>query len=224
MTQFPYSTPTSTPSPAAVFSAAAQEFTTAAHLLAAAAAGQNLAAPQPATVPSPQPTPASPAGINQDPNRPTCRLPYFPSENAPDRDAYSKSSKTKFYVAGPAKHEGAYTDDKVAAAECSGYANGRMQGCTTWEDAEAHWVKVCRSWHGLVCEKATLKPRVNAQTRISLTPMRSRSGRFWGCKGIRELFETRRAALDAAEAAGLEDISIVSSYSVSDLETFVTSA
>ncbi|KAJ7071708.1 hypothetical protein B0H15DRAFT_957612 [Mycena belliarum] len=215
MTQFtesqspaPFGTPS--PSPAAALTAAAQGFTTAAAHLAAAAAKVSE-------------TPSStPAGVGQVLKRQACPLPYYPSANAPDRTAYSEDSKTKFYVVGPARHPGAYTDSKLAAEECAGKLNGRMQGCRTWEEAQAYWVRVCEQWHGAECPAAEAEQRVTPKTRIALTPMRSRTCEFWGCKGIPEIFETQRAALDAAEEAGLVDIQIIASYSVPMLEAFVT--
>ncbi|KAJ7441784.1 hypothetical protein B0H11DRAFT_2251844 [Mycena galericulata] len=83
------------------------------------------------------------------PSRPTCVAPYIP-EAGVDRVAHSENAGCKFYVVGPGRVCGIYTDDKRATAQICGFSNDHMQGFLTWEEAKEAWAVVC---HPMCYEK-----------------------------------------------------------------------
>ncbi|KAJ7086000.1 hypothetical protein B0H15DRAFT_950597 [Mycena belliarum] len=171
------------------------------------------------------PAPTAPAGElvmtprGLRPKHVACEMPIFldPGVNKEEHDLSTKS----WYVAGPARVPGTYASPDSARKNTDGVHNGRIQGCKTLLLAAEWWDVVCRELHGEVpvCPKRP-RPRVTPQTRIALTPMRSRTGEFWACCGVAQVFETRLAAMTAAEELDLKDIHIVGGYDVAALEAF----
>ncbi|KAJ7468409.1 hypothetical protein B0H11DRAFT_1920993 [Mycena galericulata] len=158
------------------------------------------------------------------PSRPTCIAPYHP-EPGVDRTAHSENAGTKFYVVGPGRVVGIYTDDKRATAQISGFRNGHMQGFSTWEEAQAAWAVVCRGHHGALCPAAppvgSQRPPVTLQTRVELTSRARNPGMFWAVRGIDIIYESSVGAFEAALNAGLTDIQIRGSRDGAELEMFI---
>ncbi|KAJ7431268.1 hypothetical protein FB451DRAFT_1421738 [Mycena latifolia] len=231
MTQFP-PTPSSTPSsaiprpsPSADFTAAAHQFTTAAHhlaLAAAAAQNQNFATSTPtSTQPTAtQSTASTPAATQEDPNRVSCKLPFYPGPGVVSRQQHSDASGKRFFLAIPPRKEGAFTEGQVVLFSVRRARSDAPLSFRKWDQAEVYWAGACHSWHGAVCPRAVrTRPAVTAATRISLTLMMSRD-RFWAVKGIAQIFETRGAAVAAAEEVGFSEIVICGGYNVEALEEF----
>ncbi|KAJ7487247.1 hypothetical protein B0H11DRAFT_1913412 [Mycena galericulata] len=153
--------------------------------------------------------------------RPTCPMPFHP-ESGHTAQGVHDSSTDKFYVASPARQPGAYTNPDRATAVCKGFRNGRMQGCSTWDEALDHWARMCRGFHGEHCPDA--QRRVTMETRIFLREKRIR-GEYWGVKGIYEVFETRcsAGAFTAADAHELRDIHIMASRDLHAVMEFTKS-
>ncbi|KAJ7429363.1 hypothetical protein B0H11DRAFT_2263570 [Mycena galericulata] len=158
------------------------------------------------------------------PSRPTCVAPYIP-EAGVDRVAHSENAGCKFYVVGPGRVCGIYTDDKRATAQICGFSNGHMQGFLTWEEAKEAWAVVCRGHHGVLCPAAppvgSQRPPVTMQTRIELTSRGRNAGMFWAVRGIDVIYETSTSAFEAALNAGLTDIQIRGSRDSAELEMFI---
>ncbi|KAJ7436473.1 hypothetical protein B0H11DRAFT_2256178 [Mycena galericulata] len=162
----------------------------------------NCSAPSSTAAEFPSTHPIGPDG------HPTCPLPFFPDGGATIKSVH-ESSTDKFYVASPARNPGAYTDHARVTEEVKGFRNGRLQGCSTWEEALDHWARMCRQYHGAICVDALR--RVTMETRVFLTEQHRVRGVHWAVKGIKDVFETRAGALHAADAADLEEIHIISS-------------
>ncbi|KAJ7486371.1 hypothetical protein B0H11DRAFT_2230837 [Mycena galericulata] len=158
------------------------------------------------------------------PSRPTCIAPYLP-EAGVDRHEHSENTGCKFYVVGPGRVAGIYTDDQRATAQIRGFSNGHMQSFNTWPEAVTAWAVVCRSHHGVLCSSAppvgSQRPPVTMSTRIELTSRARNPGMHWGVRGIDIIYETSIAAFEAALNAGMIDIQIRGSRDGAEIEMFV---
>ncbi|KAJ7479902.1 hypothetical protein FB451DRAFT_1171987 [Mycena latifolia] len=159
---------------------------------------------------------------SDDPDRPTCELPYHP-EPGVNCDSHDQTSGCKFYVVAPGHVVGAYTDANRVMDQVICVHKAYQESFKTWKDATAYWATICRRNHGKFCPNAPQPHHagMTPKTRVQLT--QRTPGEYWACKGIAKMYETGAAAFATGMRAGLKDVHVVASTDMERLELFALS-